>query len=56
MKMGTETDKIIMRAPKRLFHAWLQGTPYNASGRASHEGAFASADRSQSRISPSEPP
>ena len=26
--MEMVTDKIIVRAPKRLFRAWLQGTPY----------------------------
>ena len=30
--MGIETDKIIMRALKRLFRAWLQGTPYTCQG------------------------
>jgi hypothetical protein len=27
--MKMVADKIIMHTPKRLFHAWLQGTPYN---------------------------
>ncbi len=30
--MKMVADKIIMHAPKRLFHAWLQGTPYTCQG------------------------
>src|SRR6266851_937111 len=49
-------DKIIMHAPKRLFHAWLQGTPYTSIRRmATCQSASNAAPTDDSDSTPADP-